>query len=73
MPPLTCTHGNRLNSHRGVIDIILGEVFVVLARFLATDVVTLRCTRLSVIVEFFFAGRSRAEDAYPSPNSLVDR
>ena len=32
---------------RGVIDIIFGEVFVVWARFLATDVVTLRCNRLS--------------------------
>ena len=52
VPPSTCTHGKRLSSHRGVIDIILGEVFVVLARFLATDVVTLRCTRLSVIVGF---------------------
>ena len=55
VPPSTCTHGKRLNSHRGVIDIILGEVFVVLARFLATDVVTLRCTRLSVIVGVFRA------------------
>jgi len=30
-----------------VIDIILGEVFVVVARFLATAVVTLRWSRLS--------------------------
>ena len=30
-----------------MIDIIFGDVFVVLARFLATDVVTLRCNRLS--------------------------
>ena len=36
-----------LNSQRGVIDIIFGDVFVVLARFLATEVVTLRCSRLS--------------------------
>ena len=43
MPPLTCTHGNWLNSRRGVIDVIIGLVFVVLARFLATDVVTLLC------------------------------
>ena len=34
-------------ASRGVIDIIFGEVFVVLARFLATEVVTLRCNRLS--------------------------
>ena len=34
-------------QHRGVIDIIFGDVFVVLARFLATDVVTLRCNKLS--------------------------
>jgi hypothetical protein len=39
-----------LKSHRGVIDIIFGEVFVVLARFLATEVVTLRCSRLSDIL-----------------------
>src|SRR5580704_18598768 len=58
MPPLTCTYGKRLKSHRGVIDIILGDVFVVLARFLATDVVTLRCTRLSVIVGIFFDDHS---------------
>src|ERR1700721_4530797 len=38
-----------LSSHRGVIDIIFGEVFVVLARFRATDVVTLRCSKLSDI------------------------
>ena len=44
MPPLTCTHGNWLNSSRGVIDVIIGRVFVVLARFLATDVVTLLCS-----------------------------
>ena len=49
MPPLTCTQGNRLNSSRGVIDVILGDVFVVWARFLATDVVTLRCNRVSDI------------------------
>jgi hypothetical protein len=30
-----------------VIDIIFGDVFVVLARFLATEVVTLRCNKLS--------------------------
>src|SRR5580693_822260 len=44
-PPCTCTHGSRLKSQRGVIDIILGDVLVVSARFLATDVVTLRCNR----------------------------
>jgi hypothetical protein len=32
-----------------VIDIIFGDVFVVFARFLATDVVTLLCSRLSDI------------------------
>src|SRR6476620_4544460 len=36
-----------LSSHRGVIDIILGDVLVVFARFLATAVVTLRCSKLS--------------------------
>jgi hypothetical protein len=36
-----------LSSHRGVIDIILGEVLVVLAKFRATEVVTLRCNKLS--------------------------
>jgi hypothetical protein len=30
---------------RGVIDVIFGDVFVVWARFLATDVVTLRCSK----------------------------
>jgi hypothetical protein len=35
-----------LSSHLGVIDIIWGTVLVVLARFLATVVVTLRCSRL---------------------------
>ena len=49
MPPFTCTHGSMLSSQRGVIDIILGEVLVVSARFLATAVVTLRCKRLSDI------------------------
>ena len=49
VPPSTCTHGSRLSSHRGVIDIIFGDVFVVFARFLATDVVTLRCNKLSDI------------------------
>ena len=38
-----------LKSHRGVIDIIFGEVLVVLAKFLATEVVTLRCYKLSDI------------------------
>lgn len=42
VPPSTCTHGNRLKSQRGVIDMIFGDVFVVFARFRATDVVTLR-------------------------------
>jgi hypothetical protein len=32
-----------------VIDIIFGDVFVVFARFRATDVVTLRCKKLSDI------------------------
>src|SRR5579863_5977793 len=50
VPPLTCTHGSRLRSQRGVIDIILGDVFVVFARFEATDDVTLRCNRLSDII-----------------------
>ena len=30
-----------------MIDIIFGDVFVVFARFLATEVVTLRCNKLS--------------------------
>jgi len=30
-----------------VIDIIFGDVFVVVAKFFATDVVTLRCNKLS--------------------------
>jgi hypothetical protein len=38
-----------LSNHRGVIDIILGDVFVVVARFFATEVVTLRCNKLSDI------------------------
>jgi hypothetical protein len=38
-----------LKSHRGVMDIIFGEVLVVLARFLATAVVTLLCNKLSDI------------------------
>ena len=37
-----------------MIDIILGDVFVVLARFLATDVVTLRCNRPFDMVGIFF-------------------
>jgi hypothetical protein len=44
---LTCTHGNWPKSSRGVIEVIIGRVFVVFARFLATDVVTLLCKRLS--------------------------
>jgi hypothetical protein len=32
---------------RGVIDVIFGDVFVVWAKFLATDVVTLLCNKLS--------------------------
>jgi hypothetical protein len=44
-----CTHGSMLSSHRGVIDIILGDVLVVVARFFATAVVTLRCNKLSDI------------------------
>ena len=51
VPPCTCTHGSMLSSHRGVIDIIFGDVLVVVARFLATEVVTLRCNRVSDIVE----------------------
>ena len=47
VPPSTGTHGSSFKSHRGVMDIILGEVFVVSARFRATPVVTLRCKRLS--------------------------
>ena len=35
------------DSQRGVMVIIFGEVLVVLAKFLATDVVTLRCNRVS--------------------------
>lgn len=41
-----------LSNQRGVIDIIFGDVLVVLARFRATDVVTLRCKRLSDILFF---------------------
>ena len=40
-----------LSKYRGVIDIILGDVLVVLAKFLATAVVTLRWSRLSVMFE----------------------
>jgi hypothetical protein len=39
-----------LSSHRGVIDCIFGDVFVVVARFLATEVVTLRWSRVSAII-----------------------
>src|SRR5450755_4020276 len=49
VPPSMFTHGSRLNSQRGVIDIIFGDVLVVVARFFATDVVTLRCNKLSDI------------------------
>jgi hypothetical protein len=42
VPLSTFTQGNRLSNHRGVIDIILGDVLVVFARFLAVAVVTLR-------------------------------
>jgi hypothetical protein len=35
-----------------VIDIILGDVLVVVARFRATEVVTLRCSKLSLITRF---------------------
>src|ERR1700748_772016 len=49
VPPATCPHGSRFNKNRGVIDIIFGDVFVVLARFRATDVVTLRCNKLADI------------------------
>jgi hypothetical protein len=45
------THGSRLKSQRGVIDIIFGDVLVVVARFFATDVVTLRCKRFSDMVQ----------------------
>jgi hypothetical protein len=43
------TQGNIASSQRGVIDIIFGDVFVVFARFLATEVVTLRCNLVSDI------------------------
>jgi hypothetical protein len=38
--------------YRGVMDIIRGAVFVVLARLRATEVVTLRCRRLSDMFDF---------------------
>jgi hypothetical protein len=59
MPPFTWTHGSWFNSNRGVIDIIFGEVFVVFARFLATEVVTLLCNKLSDMgsTPFLFNGR----------------
>ena len=40
-----------LSSHRGVIDIIFGDVLVVVARFFATEVVTLRCNLVSDMVQ----------------------
>ena len=47
-PPETeRVQGNRLRTQRGVIDIIFGDVLVVFARFRATAVVTLRCSKLS--------------------------
>ncbi len=49
VPPSTWTHGSKLSTQRGVIDIIFGVVFDVFARFRATDVVTLRCNKLSDI------------------------
>jgi len=43
-----------------VIDIIFGDVFVVFARFRATEVVTLRCNKLSDMSaqSFLIHGRS---------------
>jgi len=49
VPPSTCTKGSSRKSHRGVIDIIIGDVFVVVARLRATAVVTLRCKTLSLM------------------------
>lgn len=46
VPPSTCTQGSMERRYRGVMDIIRGAVFVVLARLRATEVVTLRCRRL---------------------------
>ena len=50
VPPLTCTQGSNFNKYRGVIDIIFGDVLVVVARFRATAVVTLLCNRLSLML-----------------------
>ena len=46
VPPATCTQGSMERRYRGVMDIIRGAVFVVLARLRATEEVTLRCRRL---------------------------
>src|SRR3977135_727911 len=51
-----------LSSHRGVIDSILGDVLVVVARFFATEVVTLRCNLVSDIVA---SNQSRYESLHP--------
>src|SRR5262245_54421004 len=51
VPPCTLTQGSIESSHRGVMDCIFGDVFVVVARFLATEVVTLRCSRDSDMID----------------------
>ena len=70
VPPSTCTHGSRLKSQRGVIDIIFGDVFVVFARLRATAVVTLRCRRLSDINTTFVI--QRAVNHIPTASQLLD-
>ena len=70
VPPSTCTHGSSFNSHRGVIDIIFGDVLVVLARLRATEVVTLRCRILSdMVVLLLYLSRGLMSDQMPSPCS----
>ena len=50
VPPSTCTQGRSCNNQRGVIDIIIGDVLLVVVKLRATDVVTLRCNILSDMV-----------------------
>jgi hypothetical protein len=54
---------------RGVIDVIFGDVFVVWAKFLATDVVTLLCNKLSDM--FTSWGLKGLSDAWENLNGLV--
>ncbi|HTI50721.1 MAG TPA: hypothetical protein VL475_07215 [Planctomycetaceae bacterium] len=55
-----------------MIDIIFGDVFVVFARFLATDVVTLRCNRLSDMPVSIFRLRPARCGGLRRPKSLFE-